>query len=180
VEWKQQAMRERLSKAPLDRMRNIKPANTRAAADAAEHELLFTRVFDAPRSLVFRAWIEPEQVAQWWGPQGFSVVFIEMDVRPGGTWRKCMRSPEGNDYWRRGLYREVVEPERLVFTYISDDPHSDPDHETLVTVTFAEHGAKTLVTFRQTGFKSAASRDSHQGGWTSCMERFADYLAHAK
>ena len=169
-----------LSKAPLERMRNVKPAKTSAAADGKEPELLFTRVFDAPRSIVFRAWIEPERVAQWWGPQGFSVVFLEMDVQPGGAWRKCMRSPEGTDYWRRGVYREVVELERLVFTYISDDPHSDPDHETLVTVTFAEHGTKTLVTFRQTGLESAVSRDSHQGGWTSCMERFADYLAQAK
>jgi uncharacterized protein YndB with AHSA1/START domain len=94
-------------------------------------------------------------------------------------WRKCMRSPEGTDYWRRGVYREVVESERLVFTYISDDPESDPDHETIVTVTFADHGAKTLMTFRQADFESRAARDSHHGVWTSCMERFAAYLAQA-
>lgn len=86
---------------------------------------------------------------------------------------------EGSDYWRRGVYREVVEPEQLVFTYISDDPENDPDHETIVTVTFADHGAKTLMTFRQAEFESIASRDSHRHGWTSCMERFAAYLARA-
>jgi uncharacterized protein YndB with AHSA1/START domain len=84
----------------------------------------------------------------------------------------------GTDFWRRGVYREIVEPERLVFTYISDDLHSDPDRETLVTVPFADHGAKTLITLRQTGVESVASRDSNQGVWTSCMQRFAGYLAN--
>jgi uncharacterized protein YndB with AHSA1/START domain len=140
--------------------------------------LLFTRVFDAPRRLVFRAWTDPKQLVQWFGPEGFSVAFLEMDVRPGGAWRKCMRSPEGKDYWRRGVYLEVVEPERLVFTYISDDPVSDPEHETVVTILFEDQGAKTLMTFRQEEFESVAARDSHNFGWTSCMERFAAYVAH--
>lgn len=168
-----------LSKTPPGRQLDTNAAKTGATVDGQDRELVFTRVFDAPRSVVFRAWTDPEQVAQWWGPQGFSVAFLEMDVRPAGAWRKCMRSPEGSDYWRRGVYREVVEPERLVFTYISDDPESDPDHETIVTVTFADHGAKTLMTFRQAEFESVASRDSHRHGWTSCMERFAAYLARA-
>lgn len=141
--------------------------------------LLFTRVFNAPRRLVFRAWTDPKQVVQWFGPEGFSVAFLEMDVRPGGAWRKCMRSPEGVDYWRSGNYLEVVEPERLVFTYISDDPHSAPDHETVVTIILEDLGAKTFMTFRQQEFESVAARDSHQSGWTSCMERFAAYLEQA-
>jgi uncharacterized protein YndB with AHSA1/START domain len=138
--------------------------------------LLFTRVFNAPRRLVFHAWTDPKQLVQWFGPEGFSVAFLEMDVRPGGAWRKCMRSPEGVDYWRSGIYLEVVEPERLVFTYISDDPQSDPDHETIVTIILEDLGAKTLMTFRQQEFDSIAARDSHQSGWTSCMERFAAHL----
>ncbi len=150
-----------------------------AAADPAERELVVTRVFDAPRDLVFRAWIEPEQAAQWWGPEDFTVVSLEMDVRPGGMWRKCMRSPEGRDYWRQGVYREIVAPERLVFTYVSDDPRGNPGHETLVTVTFADQGAKTLMTLRQTGFESIGARDSHRGGWTSCIERFARFVTPA-
>jgi uncharacterized protein YndB with AHSA1/START domain len=167
------------SRTPPSRTHAPKAAKAGAAADTRDRELVFSRVFDAPRSVVFRAWTDPQQVAKWWGPQGFSVAFLEMDVRPGGAWRKCMRSPESVDYWRRGVYREVVEPERLVFTYISDDPASDPGHETIVTVIFADHGAKTLMTFRQAEFESVAARDSHQGGWSSCMERFAAYLAPA-
>lgn len=141
--------------------------------------LLFTRVFNAPRRLVFRAWTDPKQVVQWFGPEGFSVAFLEMDVRPGGAWRKCMRSPEGVDYWRRGNYLEVVEPERLVFTYISDDPASDPEHETVVTMIFEDQGSKTLMTFRQQAFESVAARDSHGNGWSSCMQRFDAWLEPA-
>ncbi len=154
-------------------------ADPGAAAEAGQHELVITRVFDAPRDLVFRAWTERERAAQWWGPEGFTTPHLEMDVRPGGAWRKCMRSPEGKDYWRWGVYREVVPPERLVFTYVTDDPHSMPGVETLVTVTFAEQGAKTRLTLRQTLFDTVASRDAHEGGWTSCMTRFAGYLAAA-
>ena len=83
---------------------------------AQDRVLLFTRVFDAPRSAVFKAWTDPKQLVQWFAPEGFSVAFLEMEVRPGGAWRKCMRSPDGVDYWRHGVYFEVVEPERLVFT----------------------------------------------------------------
>ena len=78
---------------------------------------------------MWKAWTEPEQAAQWWGPKGLTVAFIQMDVRPAGLWSKCMRSPEGTDHWRRGVYKEIVEPERLVFTYVSHDPHSSPGHE---------------------------------------------------
>jgi uncharacterized protein YndB with AHSA1/START domain len=157
----------------------LSKAKIAATAAAQDRVLLFTRVFDAPRSVVFRAWTDPKQLAQWWAPEGFSMAFLEMDVRPGGAWRKCMRSPDGIDYWRHGVYQEIVEPERLVFTYISDDPVSDPDHETIVTITFADQGDKTLMTFRQAEFESVAARDSHQGGWTSCMVRFTAYLEPA-
>jgi uncharacterized protein YndB with AHSA1/START domain len=151
---------------------NAKPS---AAVDA-ERELVITRLLDAPRAMVFRAWTESKQAMQWWGPEGFTVVAVEMDLRPGGAWRKCMRSPEGRDYWRRGIYREVVAPERLVFTYVSDDPLGEPGHETLVTVTFAERGDRTMMILRHSGFESVPARDSHRGGWTSCVERFARYI----
>lgn len=150
-------------------------ADTKGAAQ--DRVLFFTRVFDAPRSVVFRAWTDREQLMKWWAPAGFSVAFLEMDVRPGGAWRKCMRSPEGREYWRHGTYLEVVEPERLVFTYVSDDPESDPERETIVTMIFEDRGEKTLMTFRQQEFESVAARDSHQGGWRSCMDRFAAALA---
>jgi uncharacterized protein YndB with AHSA1/START domain len=144
---------------------------------SADREITITRVFDAPRSFVFEAWTTPEHAARWWGPQGFTVISIEMDVRPGGVWRKCMRSPEGKDYWRHGVYKEIVAPERLVFTYRSDDPRGLPGYETLVTVTFSELGAKTRMTFHQAVFESVEARDAHQAGWTSTVERFAEYIA---
>jgi uncharacterized protein YndB with AHSA1/START domain len=154
-------------------------ATTNAAARLAEPELVITRVFDAPPSLVFRVWTQPEHLARWWGPKGFTLVSGEMDVRPGGAWFRRMRSPEGLEYVKRGIYREIVAPERLVFTYVNEDADGSPGPETLVTVTFEQLGAKTKLTLHHTGFDSVASRDAHEGGWTSCLERFAEYLANA-
>ena len=154
-------------------------ARPSAAADAAEGDLVITRLVDAPRDMVYAAWTDPKQAMQWWGPEGFAVVALDMDLRPGGQWRKCMRAPDGNDYWRKGVYREVVVPERLVFTYVSDDPLGAPGHETLVTVTFEKRGAKTLMTLRHSGFDSKPARDSHLGGWTSCIERLTRYMSVA-
>jgi len=152
----------------------VEPGN--AGADG--RELLLTRVFDAPRRLVFKMWTQPEHLAHWWGPAGFTMIASETDVRPGGIWRRTMRGPDGGAFFRHGVYREVVEPERLVFTYVTDDI-TGPGQETLVTVTFAEHGGKTRLTLHQAVFHSVAARDSHQRGWTGCLERFGVYLAKA-
>src|SRR5919201_1582102 len=81
--------------------------NGGAANDIAERELTIERVFDAPRGIVFAAWTDPKQAAQWWGPQGFTTISCEMDVRIGGAYRACMRSPEGTRHCRRGAYREI-------------------------------------------------------------------------
>ena len=153
--------------------------DTRTEIDAEERELVITRILDAPRRLVFQAWTEPDRVAPWWGPQGFTTVYHDMDIRPGGAFRVCMRSPEGAEYWKRGVYREVVEPERLVFTFAWEDADGKPGHQTLVTVTFAERGDKTVLTLHQAVFESVERRDEHRHGWTSTLERFAEYLASA-
>ena len=147
------------------------------AAGPADRELVITRVFDAPRGLVFKAWTGPEHLECWQGaPRGFTVTAHKMEVRPGGAYRVCMRSPEGVDHWLQGVYREIVEPERLVFTHVWLDAQGRPGKETLVTITFAERGGKTELTLHQTGFKSVESRDGHKGGWTSTFDRLADYL----
>jgi uncharacterized protein YndB with AHSA1/START domain len=152
-------------------------ATAEAASAAGERELVVTRIFNAPRGVVFKAWIEPEHLARWWGPQGFTLVSCKAEVRPRGAWHRTMRAPDGSLIRKHGVYREVVAPERLVFTYVSDGADGNPGPATLVMVTFADDGGKTKLTLRQTLFASAASRDAHQIGWTSCLERFAEYLA---
>lgn len=143
------------------------------AQDDEERVLQFTRTFNAPRELVFRMWTETEHIRHWYGPKGFEVVFVEMDVRVGGKWRKCMRAPDGTDYWRSGVYREIVHPERLVFTYVSDDPQGIKGHETLVSLDFLDRDGRTLMVFRQETFDSVATRNSHRGGWGEALDRFA-------
>jgi uncharacterized protein YndB with AHSA1/START domain len=142
----------------------------------ADGELVITRVIDAPRSLVFKLWTQPEHIARWWGPQGFTTISCQMDIRVGGAYRFGMRSPQGSELWKRGVYREIVEPERIVFTFAWEDADGHPRHELLTTVTFAEEGARTRLTLRQAGFETIEQRDDHVTGWTSCFERFADYL----
>jgi uncharacterized protein YndB with AHSA1/START domain len=82
-----------------------------AEAPKAELELVITRIFDVPRELVFKAWSEPDRAVRWWGPRGFTTPHWEIDFRPGGAYRVCMRSPEGIEHWQRGVCREVVVPD---------------------------------------------------------------------
>jgi uncharacterized protein YndB with AHSA1/START domain len=149
----------------------------RACEPLADGTLVITRVLDAPRTLVFRAWTNPEHMARWWGPRGFTTISSEMDVRIGGKWRRRIRRPDGVDYTAVGVYRDIVAPERLVFTYAWEDNPEHPRHETVVTVTFIERGEKTELILRQEVFETAEACESHRGGWSSCLERFAEYLA---
>jgi uncharacterized protein YndB with AHSA1/START domain len=147
------------------------------SAETTDRELAITRIFDAPRDLVFRVWTRPEHLVRWWGPRDFTTPSCKMDLRPGGAYRTCIRSPRGTELWMQGVYREVVEPERLVLTFAWEDEAGRPGHETLVTVTFADHGGKTKLTFRQAVFESVADRDSHRAGWSAFLDRLAQYLA---
>jgi uncharacterized protein YndB with AHSA1/START domain len=148
-----------------------------AAALSAERELVITRIFAAPRRLVFKMWTEPEHLVRWWGPRGFKTISGRMDVRPGGAWSRLMRTPDGSVIRKHGVYREIVAPERLVLTYVTDDAAGNPGPETLVTVTFTDLGGKTRLTLHQAGFESGAAREAHHGGWTSCLERLAEHLS---
>lgn len=154
--------------------------STRAtSASVSGPELIIKRVFDAPRSLVFQAWTEREHLKRWEGaPVGYTVTTDESDIRPGGKFRVCMRSPEGVDHWLQGVYTEIVPPERLAFTHTWLRRDGTPGVETLVTITFADLGTKTELTLHQTGFDTVASRDSHNGGWNSTFDRLAEYLAN--
>ena len=147
-----------------------------AITEAAAPELVMTRVFEAPPDLVFQAWTEGEHLVHWSAPHGFTITHGEGDVRPGGVWRCCMGSADGAEHWLGGVYREIVKPERLVFTHVWED-EGRPGHQTLVTATFAEQEGKTKFTFQQAGFESVASRDGNEKGWTECLGRLAGYLA---
>jgi uncharacterized protein YndB with AHSA1/START domain len=146
---------------------------------STERELTITRVFDAPPGLVFKAWTEPERLVRWSGPEGFTTTSCAMDVRPGGSYRSCIRSPEGTDHCMQGVYREIAEPERLVFTFAWEDAEGRPGREMLVTVTFAEDDGKTRMTFHQAVFESVEDRDGHREGWSSSFDLLEAYLAKA-
>jgi uncharacterized protein YndB with AHSA1/START domain len=114
-----------------------------AASAEKNRELVITRVFDAPRELVFKAWIDRRQVAQWWGPKGFTNSIYDWDARPGGAIRSDMIGPDGAVYPMKGVFREIAEPERLVFTTTAlEDEQGNPGLENLNTVTFAEQTAR--------------------------------------
>jgi len=152
------------------------PATAPATTPTAQHELVITRTFDAPRALAFKAWSAAEHMVRWLGPKDYTAPHCTMDFRVGGAYRACIRSAEGKEYWMRGIYREIVAPERIVFTF-SWEEEGERGLENLVTITFAEQGDKTRMTFRQAFFESVSERDSHNGGWTSCFERLAQFLA---
>lgn len=131
-------------------------ASTSAQGTTADRELIFTRLFDAPRELVFEAWTNPQHLEQWWGPNGFTTTIYEMDVRPGGVWRLVMHGPDGRDYKNKLVYLEVKKPERLVYKHDPEKGSEPGNFE--VTVTFDARGEKTEVTMRML-FPSAAQRE---------------------
>jgi uncharacterized protein YndB with AHSA1/START domain len=141
--------------------------------------LRLTRVYDAPRALVFKVWVQPEHIVRWWGPRGYSLASCKMDPRPGGAYRFCMRHESGKDLWLHGVYNDVAPPERVAFTFVWEDAEGKPGHETLVTVTFADEGGKTRLTLNQEIFETVESRDSHEGGWSESLDMLAEYLAEA-
>ena len=153
-----------------------------AATAAGEREIVTTRVFDAPRELVFDAWTDPKHIAEWWGPNGFTTTVYEMDVRPGGMWRFMMHGPDGTDWPNRIVYREVVRPERLAFEHGSDI--DDDPQRFQVTITFADHEGGTLLTQRML-FATAEQRARVIGFGAielgqQTLDRFAAHLATRK
>jgi uncharacterized protein YndB with AHSA1/START domain len=156
-------------------------ARTSAPENVAKREVVITRIFDAPRGLVFKAWTDPEHMARWWGPNGFTNPICDLDARVGGAWRIVMRSPAGIEYPCGGVYREIVEPERLVFTNIATDNEGNPVLDGLTTVIFAEHGGKTKLTLQTRAVALVAHATAYlagmEAGWTQSLERLAEELA---
>ena len=148
-----------------------------ATGHVTEREMIVSRLFDAPRELVFDAWTDPEHLGEWWGPNGFTTTVHSMDVRPGGVSRYMMHGPDGTD-WPNGVaYEEVVRPGRLVYSHGSDDK-PDQFH---VTVTFDDVGGKTRLTLRSLfptpeALQAVMKFGAIEGG-KQTLTRLAEYLA---
>lgn len=157
--------------------------NTKAESTVtpADRVLELVRDYDAPRALVFATWTQREHLLRWWAPRDkegrdFTTPYCDIDVRPGGRYRIVIRGPSGNDNIMRGEYREVVDNERLVFTFAWEDENGEPGHENLITVTFEDIDGRTRVTFHQEPFESVEQRDSHAHGWGEVLDRLRGYL----
>jgi uncharacterized protein YndB with AHSA1/START domain len=155
--------------------------STAQAKPLAEREITNTREFDAPRALVFKAWTDAKMLAQWWGPKGFTNPRCEIDVRVGGAIRIDMRAPDGAVYPMNGEFREIVPPERIVFTNNALDDAGKPIIAGLTTVTFAEANGKTTLTLHTRGSALVEIAVTYlQGmeyGWTQSIDKLQAMLA---
>ena len=163
---------------------------------AVEQEFTITRVFDAPRELVWKAVTEPERMIRWWGPKGFTMQVARLDLRPGGVFHYGMRSPGGSVMWGRFVYHEIVAPERLVFVNSFSDEQGSATRnpysaiwplEVFNTWSLSEQDGKTTLTLRGRPFNASAAEEqafrqghaSMQGGFKGTLDQLADYLAEA-
>lgn len=155
----------------------------------AKNELIITRIFDVPRKLVWNAWANPEHLKRWWGPKDFTAPICKTDFRVGGKYHWCMRSPEGRDYWSTGAFKEIVPPERIVFTDCFSDEKGNIVHasehglpgenwpmEMLVTVTFEDLGGKTKMTVHHIGHPAGEVSEMASAGWNQSLDRLAESL----
>ena len=161
---------------------------------ATEREFSVTRMFDAPRELVWKCFTEPQHMKEWWGPKGSTIVASKMDLRVGGTYHGAMRSPDGTVMWAKFVYREIAAPERLVWEHwFSDEAGGLTRHplsptwplKLLTTVTFDDaSGGKTKLTLRWSPLDAneeerktfAAAHDGMHGGWAGTFDQLAAYL----
>ncbi len=159
------------------------PVSTLANTNETTFDLSITRIFDAPRDLVFEAFSNPEHAKRWMGPRGFTATHFEQDARPGGRWRACLHQTgdwKGQSYpdlWQGGVFQEIVPPERVVYTFAWEGQGGQPTRETLITIVFTElDDDKTQMDFHQAFFDSIGQRDGHNQGWNSSFDRLNDYL----
>ncbi len=153
-----------------------------------KEEITITRMFDAPRELVWKAWTDPEGMKRWWGPKDFTAPFCKIDLRVGGKYLSCMRGPDGKDYWSTGIYREIVPMERIVVTDSFADEkgtvvpaahygmEGDWPLELLVTVTLEEVGGRTKMTLKHAGIPAGKMRELTEAGWNESFDKLAEYL----
>lgn len=159
-----------------------------ATARSADREVLISRHFDAPRELVFDAWIDPRQLVRWYAPPGCSIEFRSFDPRPGGTFLSCIRTADGHECWCRGVYRTINRPVQIVHSMIVSNERGetispvaagmDPDwpQETVVTVTFVEREGGTLLTLHQSVSEALARRTGAHPSWLAMLDRLAELV----
>jgi uncharacterized protein YndB with AHSA1/START domain len=146
----------------------------------SDREIVMTRVFDAPRELVFKAYTDPNIIPQWWGLRGSTTIVDKLDLRSDGVWRFIQREQDGSEYAFNGVYREIVPPERLVYTFEFEPM---PGHVLLETITFEEHDGKTTLTDHAL-FDNVEDRDGMlasgmEAGAAETMDRLAELLIKA-
>ena len=159
------------------------------STQVATRDLVIERIFDAPVELVWKAWTDPEHVKRWWGSKDFTAPEVKIDFRVGGTFLYCMRSPEGQDVWGTGVYREIVPLKRIVFTDSFADEKGnvvsashygmgeDFPLELLVTLTFEDNGdGKTRFTLRHAGMPEGEDSEMTQMGWNQSLDKLAETL----
>jgi len=146
----------------------------RGSAVPATPEVRLTRVFDAPRRLVFEAWSKPQHLARWLPPRGFTMPDAQMDFRPGGAFRHAFRGPDGTDYPFEGVYQEIVEPSRIVWSGVI---HGGV--EVVTTATFEEHDGKTTLTVHQTFSHETDATRGAPIGWGQSLDKLGELLASA-
>lgn len=141
---------------------------------AAKPSLTLKRRFKAAPAKVFSAWTEPKKIAGWWGPTQAETLRAEVDARVGGRFRIVFRGADGEEHDVRGVYREVVPNEKLVFTWAW---RTTPERESLVTVLLKSDGDGTLLTLTHEQFFDEPARDRHQAGWSGALDKLEAYLA---
>lgn len=159
------------------------PIKAASSSDTSDREIVLTRIFSAPRELVFTVFTDPLHLPHWWGPRGFTITTHAIDVRPGGTWRFIMHGADGTNYDNKIVYREIEKPARLVYTH-SDGNDGGPG-SFVTTATFESIGEKTKVTLRAV-FRSPEERDevikTHHAieGGKQHLDRLGEHLAAVK
>jgi uncharacterized protein YndB with AHSA1/START domain len=146
------------------------------AARPGSLSLEMKRDLSAPREVVFSACTEPDQLAKWWGPNGFTAPSVELDVRVGGSYRIAMQPPEGELFHLTGEFREVDPPARLTYTFRWEEPDPD-DRETMVTLSFLDRGDSTVLILSQGRFATEARLALHREGWTNGLDRLQELMS---
>ena len=163
----------------------MKAAKSQTAEE--RNELVITRMFDAPRAIVWKVWTDPVQMKKWWGPKNFTAAVIKIDLRVGGKYLYCMRGPDGKDFWSTGVYQEIAAPERFVVTDSFADASGNPvsaseygvpgewPDELRLTVHLVEQNGKTSMTLTHEGIP-AEMHEMCNTGWNESFDKMAASL----